>query len=49
MFKILLLDKIPPEDELAPGIVVFLSILNGLLFVFLGRLPLNSFNRKETR
>lgn len=32
LFKIIFLDRIPREDELAPGIVVFASLLNGLLF-----------------
>ncbi|MEX1275805.1 MAG: hypothetical protein WEB62_07210 [Bacteroidota bacterium] len=38
MFKLLFLDNIPPEDELAPGMVVLASILNGLLFGFIGHL-----------
>ena len=36
MFKLLFLDRIPPADELAPGIVVLASILNGVLFAFIG-------------
>jgi hypothetical protein len=36
MFKVIFLDNIPPSDELAPGIVVFISVLNGLLFAFIG-------------
>ena len=36
MFKFIFLDHIPPADELAPGIVVIASILNGLLFAFIG-------------
>ena len=36
MFKIIFLDNISPADELAPGIVVFASVLNGLLFAFIG-------------
>ena len=36
MFKLIFLDHIPPADELAPGIVVIASILNGLLFAFIG-------------
>ena len=36
MFKLLFLDRIPPADELAPGIVVLASILNGVLFAFVG-------------
>ncbi|HEX5025241.1 MAG TPA: hypothetical protein VFV68_08205 [Agriterribacter sp.] len=36
MFKLIFLDHIPPADELAPGIVVIISVLNGLLFAFIG-------------
>lgn len=34
MFKLIFLDRIPPSDELAPGIVVLASFFNGLLFAF---------------
>lgn len=37
MFKLLFLDRIPPEDELAPGMVVLASIFNGVLFAFIGQ------------
>jgi hypothetical protein len=47
LFKIILLDNIPPEDELAPGIVVLASILNGLLFAYVGSLIQNSFGKKR--
>ncbi len=36
MFKFIFLDNIPPSDELAPGIVVTLSALNGLLLACIG-------------
>ena len=36
LFKVIFLDNIPPEDELAPGIVVMPAVLNGLLFAFVG-------------
>jgi hypothetical protein len=36
IFKFLFLDSIAPSDELAPGIVVLMAILNGLLFAFIG-------------
>ena len=36
MFKLIFLDNIPPSDELAPGIVVIISIFNGLLFAYIG-------------
>lgn len=36
MFKLFLLDNIPREDEVPPGIVVVVSILNGSLFANAG-------------
>ena len=48
LFKLIFLDNIPPADELAPGIVVIASILNGLLFAFLGYLLQNYFRKKRT-
>ena len=47
MFKFIVLDNTPPSDELAPGIVVIASVLNGLLFAFLGSLIANYFVRKR--
>jgi hypothetical protein len=47
MFKIIFLDNIPPADELAPGIVVLASVLNGLLFAFIGSLIQNYFMKKR--
>ena len=47
LFKVLILVNIPPEDELAPGIVVFAAILNGLLFAFIGHLIQNSFEKNR--
>jgi len=46
MFKLIFLDRIPPEDELAPGIVVLVSLLSGLLFAFAGNLIQNYLARK---
>jgi hypothetical protein len=48
LFKILVLVNIPPEDELAPGIVVFASVLNGLLFAFICSLIQNYFANRKT-
>jgi tetrahydromethanopterin S-methyltransferase subunit E len=48
MFKLIFLDNIPPSDELAPGIVVFASIVNGLLFAFIGYLIQNRFGKRTT-
>ena len=47
MFKIIFLDNISPEDELAPGIVVIISVLNGLLFAFIGAQIQNYFVKKR--
>ncbi len=47
-FKLLFLDHIPPEDEVAPGIVVIASVLNGLLFAFIGSLIQHYFVKKRS-
>ena len=44
-FKLLVLDRISPDDELAPGVVVLLAILNGILFGYLGNFLQNRENR----
>ena len=36
LFKLIVLNNVPPEDELAPGIVILASIMNGCLFAFIG-------------
>ncbi len=46
MFKVIILDNVPPSDELAPGIVVIAAVLNGFLFAYLGSLLLNYFMKK---
>ncbi|GAB4024658.1 hypothetical protein [Spirosoma gilvum] len=46
LFKLLILDTTPPEDELAPGIVVIMSILSGLFFAYLGNL-LQNYSQKQ--
>ena len=45
MFKLIFLDNIPREDEIAPGIVVTVSILNGFLFAYVGYLIENYFEK----
>jgi hypothetical protein len=47
MFKLIFLVNIPPEDELAPGIVVLAAILNGFLFAFIGSRIQNYFAKKR--
>ena len=49
MFKVIVLDNFPPEDELAPGIVVLAAILNGLLFAYAGNRIQNSFGKKRSQ
>ena len=34
LFKLIFLVRIPPSDEIAPGIVVIASILSGVFFAF---------------
>ncbi len=47
MFKLIFLDKIPPEDEVAPGMVVIAAVLNGLLFALAGYFIQNYFRKKR--
>ncbi len=47
LFRVIVLDQHSPEDELAPGIVVFTALLSGLLFAFLGHLIQNAFIKKR--
>jgi len=47
LFKLLFLDHIPPEDELAPGVVMMAAILNGLLFAFMGSRVQNYFVKRS--
>lgn len=48
LFKLIVLDNTAPSDELAPGIIVIASVLNGLLFAFIGSLIQNYFVKKKT-
>lgn len=47
LFKILFLDKIPREDEVAPGLIMLAAIFNGLLFAFFGALIQNYRRRNK--
>lgn len=47
LFKILILDTTPPSDELAPGVVVIASILNGFLFALIGRYIQLNFRKRS--
>lgn len=46
MFKLIILDHVPPSDELAPGIVVIMSVLSGFAFAFIGSLIQNRYSKK---
>lgn len=48
LFKVIVLDHTPPSDELAPGIVVLASIMNGFLFAFIGSRIQNYFLKKKS-
>jgi hypothetical protein len=47
LFKVIFLNRLAPEDELAPGIVVLASILSGFLFAFAGSLYQNYAGKKN--
>ena len=47
MFKVLILVNIPPEDELAPGIVVLTAIFNGVFFSYVGYRIQEYFGKKR--
>ena len=47
LFKVVILDRVSPKDELAPGIVVIASIMSGVLFAFVGYSIQKSFERKR--
>lgn len=47
LFKLFVLPNIPPTDELAPGVVLIASVLNGLLFGFIGSRIQNYFVKKK--
>jgi hypothetical protein len=48
LFKVIFLDHIPPEDELAPGMVMIVAILTGVACAFAGRLLQKSFAKKRS-
>ncbi|GAA4456900.1 hypothetical protein GCM10023189_26830 [Nibrella saemangeumensis] len=48
LFKVVFLNHIPPEDELAPGMVVLAAILNGVLFAFVGYVTQNYVEKKRS-
>jgi hypothetical protein len=47
LFKYIFLARIPPEDEVAPGLVLIAAVFNGLLFAFIGYKIQNYFVKKK--
>ena len=45
LFKVIILDHTPPEDELAPGIVVLAALFLGVAGAFIGYALQNYFRR----
>lgn len=46
LFRIFFLVRIPPQDELAPGIVVMLAMISGILFALAGAFVQSKLVRK---
>jgi CDP-diglyceride synthetase len=47
IFKVTFLQHTPPEDELAPGMVVILAIIAGAASAFIGSLVQNYFRKEK--
>jgi uncharacterized membrane protein YfcA len=47
IFKVTFLQHIPPEDELAPGMVVIIAIIIGVASAFIGSWLQNYFRRER--
>ena len=47
LFRMFVLVRIPPEDEIPPGAVMFTAVLAGLFFAFIGNLLQDHFGRKQ--
>jgi hypothetical protein len=47
LFKILFLVNIPPEDEVPPGVVMFVAVLSGFLFAYLGHVLQGFLEKKK--
>ncbi|MBA4849587.1 hypothetical protein [Emticicia sp. BO119] len=47
LFKILILDKTSPADELAPGMVMIMAVISGVLFGFTGNLVQNYLRKSK--
>lgn len=47
LFKVFILEKHSPEDELAPGIVLIAAIITGLVFAYVGNLVQKSIEKNN--
>lgn len=47
LFKVIFLNRIAPPDELAPGIVMLMAILSGVLFAYIGSVIYHYFAKKS--
>jgi hypothetical protein len=47
LFKVIFLSNIPPSDELAPGVVVIIAVISGLVFALVGGLIQGYWGRKH--
>jgi hypothetical protein len=48
MFKVIVLDSIPPSDEVPPGFVMLAAIFAGVFFAFVGYLIQRRFGKELT-
>ncbi|HJP64201.1 MAG TPA: hypothetical protein VJ844_12215 [Mucilaginibacter sp.] len=49
LFKVIILDRTAPSDELAPGMVLILSVLSGIIFGFIGKRVQYILNKRGQR
>lgn len=47
LFKLFVLPAIPPNDEIAPGLVLFAGIMSGVVFGYFGYLIQRRYRRQE--
>jgi hypothetical protein len=47
-FKVFILVNIPPEDEIAPGLVLLTSIVIGLVFAYVGSIIGRKWSKSNT-
>lgn len=47
-FKVFILVNIPPEDEIAPGLVLLTSIVVGLIFAYFASIIVKRWSKSST-